>query len=409
MHSRLHSCSLGILTLTVVMGLLLLTAHTAKAHQSSDSFLTLNIGNKNISGQWAISVRDLDLIAGLDLNRDGLVTWGEIRTQEQLMQSLVASHLLITSRQQHCKLSLSSVLTDYYSDGAYIIFPLNAQCDQPIARAVTISYTLLFNIDTQHRGLLKLTNGNKTGNNIISAVFRPDDRERSFTVNNATAVLDNKHSDENDAIDSRYLTLQQVGSQLWDFILHGIWHIWIGIDHILFLLTLLLPAVLVCHKGQWQGVTHWHDALRDTIKIVTAFTLAHSITLGLATTGLIALPTRWVEIAIAASVIITAINNIYPFLKTSRWVLTFVFGLIHGLGFAAVLGKLSLGTAGLFTSLLGFNIGVEIGQLVIVAAWFPIAYSLRATFVYRQLIYKYGSSVIAVVAGFWLYERIVIY
>jgi len=395
-----------MLKFIVAMCLLVLNLPNAYAHQSSDSFLTLNIADQDVSGQLAVSVRDLDLLAGLDLNQDGLVTWGEIRTQEQVLQSLILTNVSITAQHAQCKISLSPILTDHYNDGAYLLFPLQTRCDAAIGNTITVSYHLLFDIDAQHRGLLKLTNGA----NSLSAVFRPEERQRAFTIDaGADAILDNYSDPGQKTSGGINVNLWQFSTQLWDFILYGIWHIWIGIDHILFLLTLLLPAVLVWHQGRWQGVPHWRDASRDTVKIVTAFTVAHSITLCLATTGLIVFPTQWVEVAIAASVIITAANNVYPFLKISRWLLTFVFGLIHGLGFAAVLSELSLGTTGLFTSLLGFNIGVEIGQLVIVAIWFPIAYWLRTTFVYRQLIYKLGSSVIVIIASFWLYQRIAIY
>ncbi len=189
------------------------------------------------------------------------------------------------------------------------------------------------------------------------------------------------------------------------YIIEGIWHIWIGFDHILFLLSLLLPAVLVYEVKRWQGAPTFGLALRQVVGVVTAFTLAHSITLTLASLELMSLPSRWVESAIAASVVLAAANNLWPVVERRRWLLAFMFGLIHGFGFASVLTELGLPKDALVLSLLGFNLGVEIGQLAIVAAFLPVAYLLRNTRFYRRGIFKSGSIITAVVALFWLIER----
>ena len=113
--------------------------------------------------------------------------------------------------------------------------------------------------------------------------------------------------------------------------------------------------------------------------VVTAFTLAHSITLTLAALRLVELPSRLVESAIAASVVLAAVNNLVPVVERRRWMVAFAFGLIHGFGFASVLAELGLPQETLVLSLLGFNLGVELGQLAIVAVFLPTAYALRNT------------------------------
>ena len=193
--------------------------------------------------------------------------------------------------------------------------------------------------------------------------------------------------------------------QFAQYVIEGIWHIWIGFDHILFLLSLLLPAVLVYEAKRWQGAATFGVALRQVVGVVTAFTLAHSITLTLASLELISLPSRWVESAIAASVVLAAANNLWPLVERRRWLVAFMFGLIHGFGFASVLTELGLPKDSLLLSLLGFNLGVEIGQLAIVAAFLPAAYLLRNTTFYRLTVFKSGSIVTAVVALFWFVER----
>ena len=120
------------------------------------------------------------------------------------------------------------------------------------------------------------------------------------------------------------------GKQFLSFAWEGIWHIWIGFDHILFLIALLLPAVPRRENVCWRGIDGFAPAFANVFKIVTAFTVAHSITLSLATLGIVRLPSRWVESAIAASVVLAALNNIYPFFHGRGWLVAFGFGLVHG-------------------------------------------------------------------------------
>ena len=191
-----------------------------------------------------------------------------------------------------------------------------------------------------------------------------------------------------------------------DYFKDGVWHIWIGFDHILFLLALLLPAVLYRTRQRWQAVASFRPALIDVLKIVTAFTLAHSITLTLATLGVVTLPAHLVESAIAASVVLSALNSVFPVFEGKRWVVAFAFGLIHGFGFASVLADLGLPQDALLLALVGFNLGVEGGQLAIVSAFLPLAYYLRDTLFYRRVVLFAGSILIMLLASVWLVERV---
>jgi hypothetical protein len=184
-----------------------------------------------------------------------------------------------------------------------------------------------------------------------------------------------------------------------------VWHIWIGFDHVLFLLALLLPAVLMHESGRWQAVAHFRPVFWDVVRTVTSFTVAHSITLSLAALGVVSLPSRLVEATIALSVLLAALNNVRPVIEQWRWVMAFAFGLIHGFGFASVLGDLGLPREGLLLALVGFNLGVEAGQLAIVAVFLPLAFMLRGTATYRRGLMSGGSLVVALLALAWLVER----
>ena len=193
--------------------------------------------------------------------------------------------------------------------------------------------------------------------------------------------------------------------QLADYLREGIWHIWIGFDHILFLLTLLLPAVLARRDRRWLPVEGATTAFLQVARIVTAFTVAHSITLSLAALDVVALPSRLVESAIAASVIVAALNNVFPVVTRRLWLVAFGFGLLHGFGFASVLSDLGLPGSALLISLFGFNLGVELGQLAIVAAFLPLAFLLRGAWFYARIALPAGSLAVAALASLWLAER----
>jgi hypothetical protein len=190
------------------------------------------------------------------------------------------------------------------------------------------------------------------------------------------------------------------------FVDEGIWHILKGYDHILFLLTLLLPAVVLYRDGQWQPRESLRQALLDILKVVTAFTVAHSVTLTLAVNGLVNLPSRWVESGIALTVLLGALNNLFPIVRERRWAVAFAFGLIHGLGFASVLADLGLHGWNLALALIGFNAGVEVGQLAIVLVFIPVAYTLRETRFYRRAFMPGGAIVIGCLAAYWLTIRL---
>jgi hypothetical protein len=143
----------------------------------------------------------------------------------------------------------------------------------------------------------------------------------------------------------------------------------------------------------------------DVLAVVTAFTVAHSITLGLTVMAWLTPPADWVEPAIALSVVLAALNNLLGVNSLKRWRLAFVFGLIHGFGFANVLLDLGLPASALLVALGGFNLGVELGQLAIVLAFLPVAWMLRHTLFYRWVVVAGGSLAIVVLGTFWTLQR----
>ena len=357
---------------------LLLCLHLpAWAHKASDSYLVVTAQGTAITAQWDIAVRDIDFALGLDNDGNGEITWGELRTRQADIAAWTLSRLEL-KRGGPCTLQLTELQVDTHTDGAYAVLKIDGTCPDK-AGPLGLRYRLLFDLDSLHRGLLRASVDGTTHTTVLS----PTSGELQF---GAEAV-------------SRLQQFKQ-------YLVEGIWHIWIGFDHILFLLSLLLPAVLVLSGKTWRGAERFGQAWKEVLWVVTSFTVAHSITLSLAALGLVSLPSRLVESAIALSVVLAAANNVWPMVAHRRWVVAFCFGLIHGFGFASVLAELGLPTDALALSLLGFNLGVEVGQMAIVAGFLPVAFALRHTAFYRKCVFIWGSLLTMLVAALWLVERV---
>jgi hypothetical protein len=351
-------------------------ASPVHAHKASDSYLVLDVQGAQVSGQWDIALRDIDFALGLDADGDGTITWGELRARHAEINTW-ALNALALERGGKCSLRVTQNQVDEHTDGAYSVLHLAGDCPAS-GGDLALGYRLLFDVDALHRSLARIS----LDGAVQSAVMSPQAPTQTFT------------------------TAQTAGwSQLGQFFVQGVWHIWIGFDHILFLLALLLPLVLVREQGRWRPVERFSEALREVLWVVTSFTAAHSITLSLAALELVELPSRLVESAIAVSVVVAALNNLVPLFDHRRWMVAFGFGLIHGFGFASVLAELGLPQGALALSLVGFNLGVEAGQLAIVAVFLPLTFALRRTGFYRRGVLVGGSVLTMILALLWLAER----
>lgn len=359
-----------------LLSVLLLMGGPVLAHKASDSYLVLDTQGQHVAGQWDIALRDIDFAIGLDADGNGEITWGELRARHTAMAAWALSALTL-ERGGACTLRVKQHQVDEHTDGAYAVLKLAGTCPSGQGE-LGVNYRLLFDQDALHRGLLRVDLDGVTH----SAIMAPDAALQRFSAEKPSLL-----------------------AQFGQFFVQGVWHIWIGFDHILFLLSLLLPVVLVREAGRWRGVGRFGEALREVLWVVTSFTVAHSITLSLAALGLVSLPSRLVESAIALSVVLAALNNLKPVVNQRRWLIAFVFGLIHGFGFASVLAELGLPADALVLSLVGFNAGVEAGQLAIVAVFLPLAFWLRNTGLYRQGVFVGGSLLTLLIALMWLAER----
>jgi len=363
-----------------------LPAPAALAHRGSESQLNLVLQGAQIRGDWTIGLHDLapaghpaaapDNLAAAQAwvaERPGLAT-----------QALAQLHLVADGRP--CTLAAPERALLARPTGLVLRLQLQGHCaDEP--RQLSVDYRLLFDTDPRHQGLLRL----QAGALIRPAVFTADSPSQVFSLRAPSRW-------ERAAADLR----------------SGVWHIWTGFDHLLFLLCLLLPAVLAgeaARPGSGPGPvpgsasSGWRPMLLDMLKVVTAFTLAHSITLSAAGLHLLSLPARFTESMIAASVVLAAALNLVAVPPLRRWQAAFGFGLIHGVGFASAIDAPGLSASALLPTLLAFNLGVEAGQLAVVAALLPLAHALRGRRWYRPVVVRGGSWGIGAIALAWFVER----
>ena len=205
------------------------------------------------------------------------------------------------------------------------------------------------------------------------------------------------------------LAIDRSGGSLWtgfvSMVRLGARHIAAGTDHLLFLFTLLLPAPLLAAAGRWGAYRGTRGALLGVLKIVTAFTVGHSLTLVLGTVSSLSLPTQPIEAAIALSILVSVVHALRPVFPNREVLVAGGFGLVHGLAFSFTLAELNLNAAQTALSLLGFNFGIELVQVLIIALTLPWLLLLARTPLYPPVRVA-GAAAAALAALGWFGERV---
>lgn len=369
----------------LVAALLLAASGGAIAHKPSDAYLRLSpAADGRVEQRLDIALRDLNRELELDASGDGALTWGEVRRGWSRIVELADTAVVVGTDGQACRpLTAPAPLLDSHSDGRYAVLQRTLQCSAGDA-PLTLDYRLFAASDPMHRGIVRLDLAGGAGATVTRVVVPGAAAER-FALQTTSAAR----------ADAGFL----------GFFLNGLHHIAVGLDHLLFLMTLLMVAVWRRRGAGWEPQVEARLAWWEALRLVTAFTLAHSLTLGLAAAGVLAPPSRWVESLIAFSVVVAAIDNLRPFLPGPRWGVVAVFGLVHGIGFAGPLQDLGLRGEALAWPLLAFNFGVEAGQLIVVALVLPLAARVRAAPAYRRWVVRPGSALVALLALVWTAER----
>lgn len=318
-------------------------AGSAWGHNPDTSYARVEISNDWIETRFTFDLDVLERVARLDRDGNGEVTEAEFRAAEPVIRSFL---------RQGVSFEINEFVDDlgefepaawpeqfetvpYAERGVTLVhFPFRKRV-QELPESVALTFQVWEVLGDRHA--------------VLGTFHRPPDPEYEvvYTWAEPDFLYFTEYLDGDGPPPAR--------SRILDFVWQGMLHIFIGYDHILFLLALIVV-----------------DRFRTLLKVITAFTVAHTITLMLAALDVVSLPSRVIESAIALTIMYVALENLWAADKSHRWILTFVFGLIHGFGFANVLGNLELSPATFVRCLVSFNVGVELGQIAIVAPIWPL-------------------------------------
>ncbi len=367
----------------------------AYAHSPDQGYLYLRIYGEAIGGRFELAAKDINRAIGTNLN-DNLNLEVIKPHLDKLYDYFISRSSFQSSEGKYSVRFTEPTVLNLEEKADFVRFHFELDGVQKVPDELELEYNLIFDKHDIHRGMLIVEYNWKAGivNNegLISNIFTPTDTKETLSLKDAS-------------IWKGFVALVKL----------GVWHIWIGLDHILFLVALILPAVVrrrsevevvtdLSKSNDWIPVAQFKPAFIYIIKIITFFTIAHSITLALAAFEFINLSSRIVESIIAISIALAAFHNIIPIFKSREWLIAFGFGLFHGFGFASVLGEKGLSGDFMVLSLLGFNIGVELGQVLIICMIFPVLYLIRKMKIYPPII-TYGSVLLIFISIYWFIER----
>ena len=374
---------------------------TLEAHAPNQSYVYMRIYADGMGGRFEITAKDLNLALGLNL--PDKMTLADVEPHVAQIQTYLDQVSGFSADGKDYSITFTKVEVlqlDDMEDFAKFSFDINDVTEVP--EALQVRYEGFFATNDEHRGLLVQEYNWKAGlvNNesLVSLIFDGGNTQQELSLKDAS-----------------------VWKGFWALVKLGIWHIWIGLDHILFIIALILPAVVrrrelltdmsmvdtsvpASYHRSWLPVLRFGPAFWYILTIVTFFTIAHSVTLALAALDVINLSSRVVESIIAISIALAAVHNITPIFKGREWLIALIFGLFHGFGFASVLGEKGLSGDYMVLSLLGFNLGVELGQVAIICLAFPVLFLLRKSIAYPKIV-TYGSVLLILISLYWFIER----
>jgi len=367
-----------------------------EAHRPNQNFIYLSIYEGKMDCRVELRKSDIKKVFGYEFGAKVLPDQNDPKIQT--MVDYILSHLKFKSTSGDHALSFNELgLLDLNDGDDFLLFNFSMGNMNPVPSDLDVYDQIFVNELSNHESLLHIERNWKTGvlanESLPSLIFGSSSPDQTLDI-------------EEGSVFTGFMAMVK----------SGIHHIWIGLDHILFLIALLIPSVIIYKpkdpKKRWLGIKYtdfepqasFKTAFLSVVKIVTIFTLAHSVTLSLAALDLVNLPSRFVESVIAISIGLAAFHNIVPFLNKREWLIILVFGLFHGFGFASVLAEQSRGGEYLVYSLVGFNIGVEIGQLAIILIAFPILFVLSRWKYYYVIVVGFSLVLIAI-SMYWIIER----
>jgi hypothetical protein len=347
--------ALGVLLVCALTGL---APATGAAHPASVAQARIEVEERAVRMRLSMNLLELDLVLSLDANLDGRVDAGELEARRVEVREYLRGKVGVSTGSHDLPLDLETLGIGQSGDGRPVVVAALAFRSARALGDLAIRCEPLTELGTDHTTLARIE---------TAGISREFAFRAGVTYRDAPGAL------------ARGLA----------FLRLGVVHIIVGYDHVAFLLLLLLAG------GSTLAI----------IKIVTAFTAAHSVTLSLAALDMVAVSPALVEAGIALSIVYVAAENLFAPVRSGRWLVSFLFGLVHGFGFAAVLRELALPRAALVTSLVTFNLGVEVAQVAIVALVVPLLSALARTRLHAPFT-RMASAVIGSLGLVWLYQRV---
>ena len=345
----------------LILGLSLMTTR-ASAHDLNSSYTEVIVTPDSLQIAFTFDITDLSKHFGIDANHNRAIERDELIAGAPAIYDYLEAHTALGINFSPAELERKNAWTTTDDFGNVFVSFLFGKRLNSLPAEISLNVDFFEKFGKQHKNLAKIA----VNEQLQQAIFTIENSRQRFNIGGKTSLF------------------EQIGQ----FVKLGVEHIFLGYDHLMFLFALVVVG----------------GRLKSLVKIVTAFTVAHSLTLILAALEIIKLPPRIIESSIALSIAYVAAENFVIAETDHRWVLTFVFGLVHGFGFANVLRDLGLPTTGLVPSLLAFNVGVEIGQLCIVAIFFPITLWIAKQKFQRQVVFAFSSVIFLFGLG-WFVER----
>lgn len=334
------------------------------AHDPGLSTAEVRVGQTGISVQLALAPSDIERIVDIDSNLDQKISTEEFEQAKSRLLKIAADAFELRSDNQLLTVAEQNASYDEHSS----VVALQLRFSGPIGQHLELRSGMIGLLARGHKQFVSLRD--RDGRILYERMLEPGDDRLSYDFDSQRPAK----------------------SSFTAFLKLGIEHILTGYDHLAFLLALLLVG----------------SSFRSSAKLISSFTAAHSLTLALATFGVMQIPSRIVEPLIAASIVYVGVENLLRGNRSNRWLLTFGFGLVHGLGFASVLRDLGIAQTGnALVPLLSFNIGVELGQLAIASLFIPIVWNLKKSPKFELRYVPACSAAIAAVGICWLIQRAV--
>lgn len=401
LHSLLHRCRIqnfwskctlnrtfnsAILYICIAIIFCFLAIFKAHAHAPGQSYLYFQVYDQKVTTRVEITVDDLNQALDLDLPTNRQAKAEEIEPHLQQIQDYINQNLIISHNQQQYPLEYQGYHHFKTGFARFLTFDYQIGNLPEIPSQLDVYYGVLLDIEPKHKNLVVIEHnwdgGIFANESSVSLVFSANSPPQTLDLSSASFF-------------KGFLAVIKI----------GFLQIFEGTDHILFLIALILPSVLPRENLGGKPVQSFRLAGFYVIKIAIVFGVAHSITLALATLQIVELSTRIVQSIIALSIAIAAVNIIYPLFGSRIWLIIFAFGLFHGFAFAHVLAKLGIVQEYTFWSLFGFNLGIELGQITIIAIVFLILYLLSKQKFYSQFLPKIIAICLIIISMYWFIER----